>query len=165
MGQSIENGVVGIFHYTLTGEDGETIESSRGGEPMAYLHGHGGMIPGVEKALEGKSAGDAFQVTVSPADGYGEHDGVKAQRVHRREFPKNFDFQVGRGFGVEDSSGQQKVLYITKVSGAWVWIDGNHPMAGKTLGFDIEVVGVRPATSEEVQHGHAHGVHGHAHHH
>lgn len=165
MSDTIEAGKVGIFHYTLTDDDGAVLDSSSGRSPMAYLHGHGNIVPGLEKELVGKTAGDAFKAKLAPADAYGERQGPGAQAVHRSNFPKDFELVPGRPIRAEGSDGEPITLWITEVKGAQVYVDINHPLAGKTLHFDVEVVGVRAATADEVTHGHAHGVDGHAHHH
>lgn len=159
------DGMVGLFHYTLTDDDGAVLDSSDGREPLAYLHGHNNIIPGLEKQLAGLAVGAKLRATIPPAEAYGERSGPEAQRVHRRDFPKDLDIVVGATVGVRTPDGQQMTLWITKTEGAWVWLDANHPMAGKTLHFDVEVMGCRPATQDEQRHGHAHGPDGHHHHH
>ncbi len=153
---------VGIFHYTLTDDEGTQLDSSRGGQPLAYLHGHQNIVPGLEKQLEGHTAGDALVAVVPPAEGYGERQGPGPQSVPRKEFPKGMDPRPGMPVRAQGSAGQEVVLWITKVEGAQVWVDVNHPLAGKTLHFDVEVVGVREPTADELQHGHAHGPEGQA---
>lgn len=165
MSDTLTHGKVGIFHYTLTDDGGARIDSSRGGSPMAYLHGFSNIVPGLEKELEGKTIGDSMVVVVEPSEGYGEKQGPGPQAVHRSEFPKGFEPAVGRPIQAQDGDGQPLMLWITKVEGAQVWIDVNHPLAGKTLHFDVEIVAVRDATEDEKVHGHAHGIDGHAHHH
>jgi len=164
MSDTLTHGKVGIFHYTLTDDDGQTLDSSRGGTPLAYMHGHNNIVPGLEKQLEGKSAGAAFVAHVPPAEAYGEKQGPGPQAVHRNQFPKDFEPQPGRPIRAEGGDGQVVTLWITDVKGAQVYLDVNHPLAGKTLHFDVEVVGVREPTDNEKQHGHAHGVDGHAQH-
>tara|TARA_B100001989_G_scaffold223756_1_gene177871 strand:+ start:172 stop:669 length:498 start_codon:yes stop_codon:yes gene_type:complete len=165
MSDTLTHGKVGIFHYTLTNDEGATLDSSRGGQPMAYLHGFQNIVPGLESELEGKGAGDTFIAHVAPKDGYGEKEGPGPQAVHRSNFPKDFEPQIGRPIRAEGGDGQVVTLWITGVKGAQVYLDVNHPLAGQNLHFDIEVVGVRDATDNEKQHGHAHGIDGHAHHH
>ena len=159
------HGMVGLFHYTLTDDAGEVLDSSVGREPMAYLHGFHNIIPGLEKQLEGKGAGVQLRASIPPAEAYGELQGPEAQRVHRRDFPKDIDIVVGASFDVKAKDGRAMTLWVSKVEGAWVWLDANHPLAGKTLHFDVNIVGVRGATDDEKRHGHAHGPDGHHHHH
>ncbi|HXH72546.1 MAG TPA: peptidylprolyl isomerase [Mariprofundaceae bacterium] len=150
------------FHYTLTNDAGEVLDSSEGAEPMAYLHGAANIIPGLEKALEGKSPGDSLKVTVEPAEGYGEIDEDLLQVVPSSLFQGVDALEVGMQFQAQTSEGVQ-VVTITKVDGDDITIDGNHPLAGERLHFDVQVDSVRDATAEELDHGHVHDG-GHAHH-
>lgn len=164
MSATIQDGMVGVFHYTLTNDKGETIDSSQGGEPLAYLHGRGNIVPGLERQLLGKGAGDKLVAHVPPAEGYGERQGPGPQAMPRSAFPEGFPFEIGRGFGAETQDGQQILLFIVGLEEDTVFIDMDHPLAGETLHFDVSIVSVRPATASEVLHGHAHGVDGtHAH--
>jgi FKBP-type peptidyl-prolyl cis-trans isomerase SlyD len=165
MSETIREGMVGLFHYTLTNDAGDRLDSSEGGDPMVYLHGHGNIVPGLERQLVGKSAGDAFVAKVPPAEGYGERSGPGPQRMPREAFPPGFPLHVGRPFGAETEQGEQVVLWIVGVEQDAVLVDIDHPLAGQTLHFDIAIVGVRAATAAELEHGHAHGVDGAAHHH
>ncbi|TVQ90526.1 MAG: peptidylprolyl isomerase [Deltaproteobacteria bacterium] len=160
MSQTIQDGMVGMFHYTLTNDAGETLDSSDGGDPLAYLHGTNSIVPGLERQLEGRSVGDAFVAHVPPAEGYGERRGPGPQRMERSAFPADFPVQVGRPFGAQTEDGQQIMLWIVGIDGDEVLIDIDHPLAGQTLHFDVSIVGVRDATEAEKQHGHAHGVDG-----
>lgn len=160
--QISQDKVVSI-HYTLTGADGETLDSSRGrGEPLAYLHGHGNIIPGLENALTGKSAGDTLNVQVAPAEGYGERYEQLVQQVPRSAFEGVDTLEPGMQFQAETGMGV-RLFTITEVQGDQVTIDGNHPLAGQTLNFDVEVTEVRDASPEELEHGHVHGPGGHEH--
>jgi FKBP-type peptidyl-prolyl cis-trans isomerase SlyD len=159
--QVTQDAVVSI-HYTLTNDQGETLDSSAGGEPLAYLHGNGNLIPGLENALNGKQAGDKLTVKVAPAEGYGEYDKALVQRVPRRSFKGVADVQVGMQFQVQ-SGGGPRMVTVTQVAGDMVTVDGNHSLAGQTLNFDVEVTDVRAATEEELAHGHVHGPDGHHH--
>ncbi|MFK7927466.1 MAG: peptidylprolyl isomerase [Myxococcota bacterium] len=165
MSDTLSHGKVGIFHYTLTDDTGEQIDSSRGGGPLAYLHGYSNIVPGLEKQLEGKTVGDAFVANVPAAEGYGERSGPGPQAVHRSQFPKDMPLEPGRPVNAQDGEGNTVTLWIADVKGAQVYLDVNHPLAGKTLNFDVEIVGVRDATEDEKTHGHAHGPDGHGHHH
>lgn len=159
--QVAENSVV-LIHYTLTNDQGEVLDSSSGGEPLAYLHGSGNIIPGLEKALEGKQAGDKLVVKVAPADGYGERNDSLIQQVPKRAFQGVAQIQPGMSFTAQSSQGPMQVT-VTAVAGDMVTVDGNHPLAGETLNFDVEVAEVRKATLEELSHGHVHGPGGHHH--
>lgn len=153
---------VAYFHYTLTGEDGQQIESSRDSQPMAYLHGKGNIIPGLEKALDGKSVGESLTVEVPPSDAYGERIDALVQAVPRSAFGGISDLQPGMRFQAETQQGPVPVV-VTAVGDEEVTVDGNHPLAGQTLTFDVEITDVREASVEEVLHGHVHGVGGHEH--
>ncbi|QOL24742.1 peptidylprolyl isomerase [Thalassotalea sp. LPB0316] len=150
------------FHYTLRDEQGEELESSLSGDPIAYLHGHKNMIVGVENALEGKQAGDEFSVTVSPEDGYGERQDDAIQRVPVKHLQGAKVWKPGMVATVHTEQGQRQVT-VVKAGRFMVTVDLNHPLAGKTLTFDVKVVDVREASQEEIEHGHAHGVGGHQH--
>src|SRR4051812_20059246 len=147
--------------YTLTGSDGQVIDSSEGREPLAYLHGAGNIIPGLEKALTGKAAGDAVTAKIPPAEGYGEKDPQLVQAIPRDRFPAQ-DIKVGMQFQAQ-GGGQARVVTVVNVDPENVTIDANHPLAGQTLNFDVKVVDVREATQEELSHGHVHGPGGHQH--
>jgi len=159
--QIAPDAVVSI-HYTLTDDTGETLDSSAGGEPLAYLHGKGNLIPGLENALAGKQTGDKLQVTVAPAEGYGEYDKGLLQNVPRRSFKGVGNVQVGMQFQVQSPQGPRTVT-VTRLVGDMVTVDGNHPLAGKNLNFEVEITDVRVATEEELEHGHVHGPGGHHH--
>lgn len=151
------------LHYTLTNENGDVIDTSRGDEPLAYIHGMGNLISGLEEALTGRAVGDRFQVSVPPEQGYGMRDDELIQVVPKSAFPGVTDIQPGMQFRAESSDGAQLVTVI-EVNDDEVTLDGNHPMAGLTLNFDVEVTAVREATPNEIEHGHVHGPGGHHHH-
>lgn len=159
---NISDNKVVQFHYTLKDEQGQEIESSIGSDPLAYLHGHKNMIIGVEKALTDKQAGDKFSVTVAPVDGYGERDENAIQRVPAKHLQGAKKWRAGMQAVVETEQGPRQVTVI-KAGRFMVDVDVNHPLAGKTITFDIEVIDVREATEDEISHGHAHGVGGHQH--
>jgi FKBP-type peptidyl-prolyl cis-trans isomerase SlyD len=159
--QVTQDTVVSI-HYTLTDDAGNTLDSSRDGEPLAYLHGNGNLIPGLESALEGKKVGDKVSVKVPPSEAYGEYDKSLVQQVPRRAFKGIAEVQVGMQFQVSTPMGPRAVT-VTNIVGDLVTVDGNHPLAGQNLNFDVEVTDVRPATEEELAHGHVHGPGGHDH--
>jgi len=158
----IAQNTVAAFHYTLTDDEGQGIDSSNGREPLTYLHGKGQIVPGLEKQMEGRQAGDKFNADVVPAEGYGEHQAELMQEVPREAFQGVEDIQPGMQFQGQGPQGVVNVT-VTKVEDGKVHIDGNHPLAGKTLHFAIEVADVREATAEELQHGHVHGAGGHQH--
>ncbi len=151
------------IHYTLTNVDGDIIDSSEGSEPLSYLHGFGNIIPGLENALTGRKVGDRFSVSVAPAEGYGERDDAMVQAVPRTAFQGVDEIQPGMQFQAQSPEGMQLVTVIG-VEGEEVILDGNHPMAGLTLNFAVEVTEIRDATHEELDHGHVHGPGGHHHH-
>ena len=151
-----------LIHYTLNNLDDEVMASSEGAEPLAYLHGTGSIVPGLEKELEGKQAGDKLNVEVSPEEGYGELNPELIQEVDRAAFEGVDNIEVGMRFMAQTAWGQQPVV-VTAITDETVIVDGNHPLADQTLKFDVEVVEVRDATEEELAHGHAHGEGGHHH--
>ena len=155
----IEKNKVVTIDYTLTDDDGEVIDTSEGGEPLAYVQGAGGLIEGLESAMEGKKTGDEMQVTVPPEKGYGEHDESLVDIVGRDAFGDVKELDVGMRFTAQTDGGRRTVV-ITQIEGDQVTLDGNHPLAGMQLNFDVKVVEVRDASKEELQHGHVHGAGG-----
>ncbi len=153
---------VASFHYTLTDEAGRVIDSSSGHGPLTYLHGAGNIVPGLEKAMLGRSVGDAFDVVVAPEEGYGEPNEMLVQVVPRAAFQGVEELAVGMEFQAHTPQGPMSVA-IAKIEGDEITVDGNHPLAGRTLHFAIEVTDVREASLEEVMHGHVHGEGGHHH--
>ncbi|MBS3958027.1 MAG: peptidylprolyl isomerase [Xanthomonadaceae bacterium] len=153
---------VASFHYTLTSPEGQVIDDSRGREPLPYLHGAGQIVPGLEKAMAGRVAGDRFQVVVPAAEGYGEHNPEMMQAVPRAAFPADAELAPGMQFEAQGPMGPITVV-VARVEADSVTIDANHPLAGMPLHFDIEIVEVREASVEEVLHGHVHGPGGHPH--
>jgi FKBP-type peptidyl-prolyl cis-trans isomerase SlyD len=153
---------VAAFHYTLTDDQNQVIDSSAGRDPLIYLHGGGQIVPGLEKQLEGRSAGDKFTADVAPEEGYGVHHPELMQEVPRSAFQGVEDIQPGMQFQGRGPQGEINVT-VTRVEDDKVFIDGNHPLAGKTLHFAIEVTDVRAASEEELAHGHVHGAGGHHH--
>jgi FKBP-type peptidyl-prolyl cis-trans isomerase SlyD len=153
----ITNNTAVSIHYTLTDDTGETIDSSVGGEPMVYLHGSGNIITGLEKALHNKNAGEKFTVRIEPTDAYGEFNDEMIQVVSREMFDGIDKIEVGMQFHTSANSGSG-IITVIGVDGDDVTIDGNHPMAGQALNFDVEVVSVRLATKDELSHGHIHGA-------
>jgi FKBP-type peptidyl-prolyl cis-trans isomerase SlyD len=159
-----ENRIV-VFHYTVS-EGGEKVESSHDrGEPLAFLVGHGALIPGLEKALAGREAGETFSVDVPPEEAYGERRDDFTQRVPKKYFRDADHLKPGMLTVLSVSGGGQRQVTVQKVGSSVVDVDLNHPLAGKTLTFDVELVDVREPTADELSHGHAHGAHGHGHEH
>lgn len=150
------------FHYTLSEPGGEAFENSHDSHPVLYLHGHRGMLAGLEEALEGKQAGETLNITLSPEKAYGNRREGAQQRVPIKHLLTKGKLRPGMVVQINTQEGPQEATVI-KVGLKNVDVDSNHPLAGKTLVFDIEVVEVRDASSEEIAHGHAHGVGGHQH--
>lgn len=159
---NIEDKKVVSFHYTLSNSQGEQIESSRDRDPMSYLHGSGNIIPGLEKAMAGKTSGEQFEVTVEPADAYGERNEAGIQRVPAKHFKNVGHLEPGQPVILQTKQGPLQVT-VVKVGRFNVDIDRNHPLAGQSLTFDVEITDVRDATEEEISHGHVHGPGGVAH--
>lgn len=160
--QQIEARKVVQIHYTLTNNEGDVLDSSRDADPLAYIHGMGNIIQGLENALTGRSVGDHFQVSIAPEDAYGVRDENLLQTVSRSAFEGVDDILPGMQFHAQSPDGLQ-LLTVMEVEGDNIVLDGNHPMAGITLNFDVEVAGIRDATEEELDHGHVHGPEGHHH--
>lgn len=159
--QIAKNAVVQI-HYTLKNDAGEVLDSSDGSDPLAYLQGHGNLIAGLEKALEGKKVGDSLTVSIPPEEGYGVRDESLIQDVPRSAFEGIPKIEAGMQFHADSNHGPRTVT-VTKVAGDTVTVDGNHPLADQTLHFAVDIVEVRAATKEELSHGHVHGPGGHHH--
>ncbi|MGJ8669187.1 MAG: FKBP-type peptidyl-prolyl cis-trans isomerase [Oceanococcus sp.] len=147
--------------YTLKNDAGETLDSSTGGEPLTYLHGHGNLIRGLEKALDGRQASDSFEVSIAPEDGYGMPNDQLVQTVPRSAFEGIDTIEPGMRFQTGSDTGPM-VVSVTEVTEDSVTIDGNHDLAGETLNFSVTVTDVRTATAQELEHGHVHsGGHDH----
>lgn len=167
---TVQTGKVVSMHYTLRTADGEELDTSRGDEPMLYLHGHDNIVPGLENGLEGKSVGFAAIIVVTPEEGYGEDDGEAPQAVPRDAFPEDLEIEEGMSFVVENDQGEHIPVWVASVDENAVYLDTNHPLSGVELHFDVEIVAIRDATAEELHHGHPHGAdgtggHGHDHDH
>lgn len=158
-----DNSVVS-FHYTLRDDTGTVTESSEPGSPVVYLHGGNNIVPGLEKQLAGKKSGDKLTATVTPDEGYGQRNEKAVQRVPLKHLATRGPISVGQMVVVNTREGGRQAR-VLKVGHFNVDLDLNHPLAGRTLTFDIEIVEVRTATDEELAHGHAHGPHGHGHDH
>jgi len=159
---TVGNDTVVTFHYRLRDSDGSFNESSDGKSPVVYMHGRNNIVPGLETEMTGKKSGDAFTATVAPEDGYGPHDPNAIQRVPLKHLTTKGPVVAGQMVAVNTNQGPRPAR-VVKVGHFNVDLDLNHPLAGKTLLFDIQIVEVRSATVEELQHGHAHGPDGHGH--
>lgn len=148
--------------YTLRDDNGNVLDSSEGREPLMYIHGNGNIIPGLESSLDNKIAGDSIKVSVPPEDAYGVIDQSQITNADRSQFEGVSNLQVGMQFTASGPQGDHLVT-ITKIDDNTVTVDGNHPLAGMRLHFDVNIVDVRTATAEELAHGHVHGAGGHHH--
>jgi FKBP-type peptidyl-prolyl cis-trans isomerase SlyD len=154
----VDKNTVVSFHYSVSGENGEQIESSRErGTPIEALIGHGGIIPGLEKALIGHAEGDRVEVDVEPADAYGERREGNIQRVPKKYFRDGARLRPGMTTMLSMKEGGQRTVVVNKVGSSVIDVDLNHPLAGRKLRFDVEIVTVREAADEEIAHGHVHG--------
>jgi len=149
---------VASIHYTLTDNDGKIIDSSSGREPLTYIQGIGNLIPGMEEGLEGKSKGEKLSLKISPEKGYGIKDEALTQRVPRTAFGGQ-EVKVGMQF----QTNQGGVVTVTHAGLSEITVDANHPLAGVELNFAVEIMDIRPATEDEIAHGHVHGPGGHHH--
>lgn len=152
----IQNNRAVSFHYSLTDDKGNQLDSSAGTDPLAYLHGAGNIIPGLESALEGKSVGDSLEVAVVAAEGYGEVQQELIQEVPKSSFQGVDTIEVGMQFEAQTSQGGTVPVSVTAVTDDTVTVDGNHPLAGVNLNFDISIEDVREATEDEIANGHIH---------
>ena len=150
------------FHYTLKNANGEQMETSREQDPMSYLHGADNIILGLEKAMEGHETGDEFVVTVEPEEAYGIRNEKNVQRIPMKRLKGIGKVSVGQVLNLQTNKGQVQVT-VLKVGRFNVDVDGNHPLAGQQLTFEVEVTGIREASEEELQHRHVHGPGGHQH--
>lgn len=160
--QISKNSVV-TLNYTLKNDQGDTLDESQDGS-FLYMHGSGGIIPGLESQLEGKSVGDSFSAHIEAAEGYGERDDTMVQVVPKDMFEEGHPIEEGIQFHAQSPEGDMLTVTVTKVDGDEITVDGNHPLAGIALNFDVKVEDIREASTEEIEHGHAHGPDGHHHH-
>ena len=158
----VANDLVVSMDYTLTVE-GEVFDSSEEEGPLEYLHGYDNIIPGLEKELAGMQVGESKTVTVAPEDGYGKIDPEAVFELSRDEFPEDVPLELGIELEITDHDGEMMFATIVEVDDESVKLDTNHPLAGKTLLFDVTIRGLRKATDEEIEHGHAHYGDGHDH--
>lgn len=157
----IADGLVVSIHYTLTLDNGEEVDSSAGREPLEYIHGQQGIVPGLERELAGCHVGQKLEVKVTPEDGYGPRVAEARQDVPIDQMPEGV--QPGMQLQAEAPTGEVMIVHVAEVTAEKVVVDLNHPLAGETLNFAVEVLSVRAATPEELDHGHAHGPGGHDH--
>ncbi|KXI28448.1 FKBP-type peptidyl-prolyl cis-trans isomerase [Paraglaciecola hydrolytica] len=150
------------LNFTVKDSEGQIVDSSEGGQPLVYLHGHKSIIPGLEAVLVGKAPGDEFAVTIEPAEGYGDYNEEMLQVVPRAAFQGVEQIELGMVFTAQTPNGPVQ-LTVAKIEGDNITVDPNHPLAGKTLNFTGSVIDVRDATEEELAHGHVHGAGGHHH--
>lgn len=160
---ALEDGRVGLLIYTLRDGEGEVLDQNDASDPLPYLHGAQNIVPGLEEALMGAKVGDRLNVEVPPEKGYGEHDGNDLVEVPRDQFPAGQQIVPGMHFFAQGPDGHV-VIWVKEVEDDSVRVDQNHPLAGVTLNFDVEVVGIRDATDDEKAHGHPHGPDGTARH-
>jgi FKBP-type peptidyl-prolyl cis-trans isomerase SlyD len=161
--ETIQAGKVVSFHYTLTDDAGKVLDTSSGGRPMDYLHGAENIVPGLEREMEGHTVGDKLKAVVDPESGYGKRIATDPQPIPRDAFPDEVELRPGMQFAAEGPDGDLIPLWIAKVEPEQVFVDPNHPLAGVTLHFAVEITGIRDATEEEHDHGHPHGPEGHVH--
>ena len=159
--QIVKDKVVTI-NYTLRNDSKEILDSAQDGD-FAYLHGAENIIAGLEQALEGKSVDDELSVSIEPADGYGERNPDMTQVVPKEMFGADGDIEVGQQFHAASPEGQEIVVTVVAVDDENITVDGNHPLAGVTLHFEVKIIEIRDASAEELEHGHVHGPGGHNH--
>lgn len=152
----IKNDLVVEIEYTLTDDEGKELDSSKGGAPLAYIHGKNNIIPGLEKELTGKKVGDSLTVKVTPEEGYGEFRSEMIQKVPKTQFDGMGELQIGAQFQVGTEQGENFIVTVSEIEEETVTLNGNHPLAGMNLNFEVKVVSVREATEEELAHGHIH---------
>lgn len=159
---NIEKDKVASIDYILTNDSGEVLDSSSGREPLAYLHGNGGLIPGLEKELEGKVKGDKLVAIIAPDQAYGVRTEELVQEIPLENFQDASEVKMGAQFQVQNGD-HTHIATITAIGDKSATVDMNHPLADETLHFDVEVMDVREPTKEELEHGHVHGAGGHQH--
>jgi len=159
--QIVKDKVVTI-NYTLRNDSKEILDSAQDGD-FAYLHGAENIIAGLEQALEGKSVDDELSVSIEPADGYGERNPDMTQVVPKEMFGADGDIEVGQQFHAASPEGQEIVVTVVAADDENITVDGNHPLAGVTLHFEVKIIEIRDASAEELEHGHVHGPGGHDH--
>ncbi len=158
----IEDKKIVVVNYTLTTDDGEVLDQSNDGS-FAYLHGADNIVAGLENALTGKAVGDTLNVKVLPDEGYGDRNDEMVQVVGKEMFESDDELEVGSQFHAEGPDGQPIMITVAAIEGDDITIDGNHPLAGLNLNFDVSIIDIRDASEEEISHGHVHGADGHHH--
>jgi FKBP-type peptidyl-prolyl cis-trans isomerase SlyD len=159
---TVADDLVVTLDYTLQLEDGEVVDTSQDDEPLEFIQGHGEIVPGLEQALYGMAVGEEKELVVQPEEGYGELDPDAYQVIPRSAFPGDVTLEPGLGLELEDESGETILAFVAEIRPDSVLLDFNHPLAGETLHFKVKVVGLRPATAEELDHDHVHfGPDGH----
>jgi FKBP-type peptidyl-prolyl cis-trans isomerase SlyD len=161
---TVDNDMVVTLDYILTLENGDVVEDTHGGMPMRFLAGHDEILPALEDALFGLAVGDETAVTLAPDDAYGDYDPEAFEEVPVDSFPATESIEPGMPIGVQDESGEMFQAFVSEVNGDTIVLDFNHPLAGEMLHFQVKVIDLRPATAEELDHGHAHGDGHDAHH-
>ncbi len=160
---TVQNDCVVEMHYVLSDSEGTVIDKSPEDKPLPYLHGHKNIVPGLEAALTGASVGETKKVTVSPEEGYGKREEQLVLSVPRDQLPQEISPAVGMTLGMETSQGQTVPVRVAEVAADHVKLDANHELAGVTLHFEVKIDSVRPASEEELSHGHVHAPGGHEH--
>ena len=163
MSETVVAGKVVKMHYTLTNAEGEVLDSSQGRDPLAYLHGASNIVPGLERQLSGLAVGDHVDAIVQPEEGYGVRNPDATHVLPKSAFPPDFPIAVGTPLALEGGNGQVLHCFIVAVREDAVMVDANHPLAGVTLHFAVDIVEIRDASDEEKAHGHPHGPGGHHH--
>ena len=161
--KTVKDGRVITLNFTLKNEQGEVLDQSEGNEPLEYLHGSQDIIPGLEKALDGHKLGENMKVVIPPAEAYGEYEVSLVDEVSKDQFPNIDEIEPGMQFQTQMDDGAPMVIHVTAVDEDVVVVDGNHPLAGVTLVFEVEIAGVRKAKAEELSHGHVHTAGGCSH--
>ena len=156
---TVTAGKVVFFHYTLRDEHGEVLDTSEGSLPLPYLHGSGNIVPGLERQMAGRAVGDRFAAVVPPEEGYGVPEGPGPQAIPRDAFPDDAELEEGMQFMAEDDDGETIPLWVLSIEEDSIVVDRNHPLAGTTLHFQVEITEIRDATEDEIDHGHPHGTH------
>ncbi len=156
LNQIISKDKVVSLNYVLSLNGGEEIDRTASDDPLIYLHGHQNIIPGLEKELEGKQIGDSVDAVIPPNQAYGEYDEEGFHTIDRSLFPENFELEVGMLLHLKDDNEEEMEAFVHEISDDEVVLDVNHPLAGETLHFKVEIVNIRSATAGEIDHGHAH---------
>lgn len=156
----VSDGKVVIFTYTLRTDEGELLDESEPGDPMAYLHGADNIVPGLEEHMNGKAMGARFDAIVQPTEGYGVRDDSAVRVIPREAFPEDAELEPGMELVIEDDEGDLTPIWIAEIRDDVVIVDLNHPLADQVLCFSVEILAIRDATPEELEHGHPHGLDG-----